>query len=77
MHRIKPLSYLNEAVTIEPWWYNHYMYCEGNNTDSGNRVMAVMLLIMVISSHVRWVPVTTTWRALGLRMEGTASIYGG
>jgi hypothetical protein len=27
--------------------------------------------------HVMWVPVTTAWRVLGLRMKKTASRYGG
>jgi len=32
---------------------------------------------LIISDRIMWDPVTITWRVLGLRMEETASKFGG
>jgi hypothetical protein len=44
---------------------------------SSLRITEAMLYENLLICHVNWVLVTTAWRVLRLRMEETASRYGG
>jgi hypothetical protein len=43
----------------------------------GFGILLVQVFFLSETNHVKWAPVTTAWRDVVLRMEETASRYGG